>query len=124
MIFFINFQYYGKGMWVSNMKKYMKWFEENKLDWLDRVQRTITVGSPALGCDVEELVIENDKRMNAASWFLYYYILIETNIKTYKEYSKPSNYDEDTLMQIEESFKFNKEQFELALENLKNLKIS
>ena len=106
------------------MKKYMKWFEENKLDILDKIQRTITVGSPALGCDVEQLVLENDKRMNAASWCLYYYILIEANIKAYKEYSKSSNYDEDTLMQIEETFKFNKEQFELALENLKNLKIS
>ena len=109
---------------MIRLKKYMKWFEENKLDFLDRVQRTITVGSPALGCDVEQLVIENDKRMNAASWFLYYYILIEANIKTYKEYSKPSNYDEDTIQQIEETFKFNKEQFELALENLKNLKIN
>lgn len=109
---------------MIKLKKYMKWFEENKLDLLDRVQRTISVGSPALGCNVEQLVVENDKRMNAASWFLYYYILIEANIKTYKEYSKPSNYDEDTLKQIEETFQFNKEQFELALENLKNLKIN
>ena len=106
------------------MKKYTKWFEENKLEILDKVQRTITVGSPALGCDVEQLVIENDKRMNAASWVLYYYILIEANIKNYKEYSKPSNYDKDTLLQIEELFQFNKQQFELALENLKNLQIN
>ena len=63
-------------MWGNKMKKYIKWFEENKLDWLDRVQRTITVGSPALGCDVEQLVLENDKRMKAASWVLYYYILV------------------------------------------------
>lgn len=101
----------------------MKWFEENKLELLDRVQRTITVSSPALGCDVEQLVKENDERMNVASWVLNYYILIEANIKNYKEYSKPSNYDEETLLQIEETFKFNKEQFELALENLKNIQI-
>lgn len=108
---------------MIKLKKFIKWFEENKLDLLERVQKTITVGSPAVGCDPEQLVKENDVRMNAASWFLYYYILIESNIKNYKEYSKPSNYDEDTLMQIEETFNFNKTQFDLALENLKNLKI-
>lgn len=109
---------------MIKLKKYMKWFEENKLDILGKVQEIISVGAPALGCDVEQLVIENDKRMSAASWVLYYYVLIEANIKTYKEYSKPSNYDEDTLQQIEETFQFNKEQFELALENLKNLQIN
>lgn len=109
---------------MIKLKKYMKWFEENKLDILDRVQRTLTVGSPSLGCDVEELVKENDERMNAASWVLYYYALIEANIKNHKEYSKPSNYDKETLLQIEEIFQFNKEQFELALENLKNLEIN
>lgn len=109
---------------MIKLKKYAKWFEENKLEILGKVQEIINVGAPALGCDVEQLIIENDKRMNAASWVLYYYILIEANIKNYKEYSKPSNYDEETLLQIEEFFQFNKQQFELALENLNNLKIS
>ena len=109
---------------MIKLKKYIKWFEENKLEILDKVRTTISVGSPSLGCDVEQLVIENDNRMNAASWVLYYYILIEANIKNYKEYSKPSNYDEDTLLQIEELFQFNKKQFELALENLNNLNIN
>jgi hypothetical protein len=109
---------------VIKLKKYAKWFEENKLEILGKVQEIINVGAPALGCDVEQLIIENDKRMNAASWVLYYYILIEANIKNHKEYSKPSNYDEETLLQIEEIFQFNKQQFELALENLNNLKIS
>lgn len=103
------------------MKKEIKWFEENKLEFLEKARKVICVESPALGCDLNQLVSENDTRMNAVSWFLYYYMLLEANIQNYKEYSKPSNYDEETLETIKESFMYNKEQFNLAWKNILKL---
>lgn len=103
------------------MKENIKWFEKNKLNFLERIRSVISVGNPALGCDLNQLIKENDKRMNAAAWVLYNYINLEANIQNYKEYSKPSNYDEETLEAIKESFMYNKEQFNLAWENILNL---
>lgn len=105
------------------MKENIKWFEENKLDFLDRAIKIITVSTPSVGCDLNELIRENDKRMTAVSWFLYYYMLLEANIKSYKNFSKPSNYDSETLEAIKESFIDNKAQFDAALENILNLNL-
>ncbi|MGN1327657.1 MAG: hypothetical protein ACI4VQ_06270 [Clostridia bacterium] len=103
------------------MKENIKWFEKNKLDFLERIMSVISVGNPALGCDLNQLIKENDKRMNAAAWVLYNYINLEANIKNYKEYSKPSNYDKETIESIKESFEYNKSQFEIAWENMLKL---
>ena len=103
------------------MKEEIKWFEKNKLEFLKRAREIICIGNPSLGCDLNQLIKENDERMSAVSWFLYYYILLEINIKNYKEYSKPSNYHAETLESIEESFISNKIQFNAAWENILNL---
>ena len=103
------------------MKENIKWFEENKIDFLDRARKIITVGTPSVGCDLNQLIRDNDTRMTAVSWFLYYYMLLEANIRSYKNFSKPSNYDAETLETIKESFINNKKQFNAAWENILNL---
>ena len=102
-------------------KQIIKWFEDNKIEHLEKAQKTISIGKPALGCDLNEMVKEDDERMNAVSYFLYYYQLIEMNIKNYKIYSKPSNYDEGTIEIIEEQMLSNYEQYKNTLENMENI---
>lgn len=99
-------------------KNIIKEFEKNKLDYLEKAKIIISVGEPSVGCDVEELVIDNDKRMNLVSWFLECYWLMEANTKNYKEYSKPSNYDEETIQMIEEQLQYNKQQYDLVCEEI------
>ena len=103
-----------------SIKQIIKEFEENKIDILYKAQRIISVGQPSLMCDVEDIVRDNDKRMSLVSWFLYYYGLIESNIKNYKEYSKPSNFDKETLEMIEENLIVNKQQYDNAVESIRN----
>ena len=100
------------------IKEIIKKFEENKLEHLERARMIITVGKPSLGCDVEQLVLDNDKRMALVSWFLNCYWLLEANIKNYKNFSKPSNYDSETIEMIKEQLKYNKEQYDLVVEEV------
>lgn len=104
-----------------NVKQIIKWFEDNKIEHLEKAQKTISVGTPSLGCDLNEMVKEDDERMNAVSYFLYYYQLMEMNIKNYKNYSKPSNYDEETIKMIEEQMLSNHEQYNNTLEHMSNI---
>lgn len=104
-----------------DIKQTIKWFEDNKLEHLEKAQKTISIGKPSLGCDLNQIIKENDQRMDAVSYFLYYYQLIEMDIKNYKFYSKPSNYDEETIQTIEEQMISNYEQYENALENINNI---
>lgn len=67
------------------------------------------------------MIKEDDQRMDSVSYFLYYYQLIEMNIKNYKFYTKPSNYDEETIQMIEEQMISNYEQYKNTLENMSNI---
>lgn len=100
------------------IKQIIKEFEKNKLEHLERARMIITVGEPSIGCDVEEIVIDNDERMNLVSWFLSVYYLMEVNIKNYKDYSKPSNYDKETIEMIQEQIQYNNQQYNLVVEKL------
>lgn len=101
-----------------DIRKTINEFEKNKLELLERARMIITVGKPSLGCNVEELVIENDKRMNLVSWFLYYYNLLEVDIKNYKYYSIKSNYDEETIQRIIEKIDFDISQYKEAVQQI------
>lgn len=59
--------------------------------------------------------------MNAVSYFLYYYQLMEMNIRNYKIYSKPSSYDEETLEMVKEQMYSNYEIYINTLENIKKI---
>lgn len=101
-----------------NIKQIIKWFEDNKIEHIEKARKTICVGNPSFGCDLNEMVKEDNERMDAVSYFLYYYQLMEMNIKNHKNYSKPSNYDEETIIIIEEQILSNYEQYEKALKNI------
>lgn len=104
-----------------DIKKIIKWFEDNKFEHLGKARHTISIGNPALECDLNEMVRDNDKRMNAVSYFLYYYQLMEMNIRNYKIYSKPSSYDEETLEIVKEQMYSNYETYINTLENIKKI---
>ena len=100
------------------IKEIIKEFEENKLEHLERARMIITVGKPSLGCDVEQMVLDNDKRMDLVSYFLNCYWLMEANIKNYKKFSKPSNYDSETIEIIKEQIEYNKQQYDSVVEKV------
>ena len=39
-----------------NVKQIIKWFENNKIEHLEKARKTISVGTPSLGCHLEEMV--------------------------------------------------------------------
>ena len=58
--------------------------------------------------------------METVSYFLYYYNLMELNIENFKKYSKPSNYDKETMEMVESQLLFNKSEYDNALKKIKN----
>ena len=56
--------------------------------------------------------------IDVSRWFLNCYWLMEASIKNYKEYSKPSNYDEETIRMIEEQIQYNKQQYDSVTEKI------
>lgn len=105
-----------------NVKQIIKWFEDNKIEHLEKAQKTISVGTPYLRCNLNEMIKEDNKRMNAVSYFLFYYQLIEICIKNYSNYSKSSNYDEETIKMIEKQMLSDYEHYKNTLENMENIK--
>lgn len=95
-------------------------FKKNKLKDLSMTQKIISVSEPSIGCNVNELIIDDAKRMETVSYFLYYYNLMELNIENFKKYSKPSNYDKETMEMVESQLLFNKSEYDNALKKIKN----
>lgn len=95
-------------------------FKKNKLNDLSMAQKILSVAEPPIGCNANEIIKDDAIRMETVAYFLYYYNLMELNIENFKKYSKPSNYDKETIEMIESQLFFNKAEYDNALKKIRN----
>lgn len=81
------------------MNKIAKEFNERKLKDLETVHRKLAAGSPRFGADAGATAFEQGEIMNNCSSFIYYYMLLEFNIKNLNIYKD----DKETLEEINNS---------------------
>lgn len=96
----------------------LKEFNRTKLEDLDLIEKILTSTPPKFGASVNELIEENDIKMNLCKSFIYYYRLLELSIINLKKYKN----DKDTLENINEMITEYYKQYNKLLEELKKIK--
>ena len=81
------------------MNKIAKEFNARKLNDLEVIYRKLAVCPLKFGASLNGVAIEQDEIMNNCSCFIYYYILLEFNIKNLNIYKD----DKETLEGINKS---------------------